>query len=134
MVNFATFLWKDIRRMLMPTRGNPIRRMSGILLRLFQSIKHRQRLVFLRNRLRESLHTNRASLSLALLGRAATRRYMATNISVEYLLEKIQRCSSGESYGPHRNFLTNLERDKIKMIFQNIVGATLCRPQKSSPK
>ena len=46
---------------------------TGIFLRLFQSIKHRLRLVFLRNRLRESLHINRASFALALLGRAATR-------------------------------------------------------------
>ena len=48
-----------MRRMFMTTRGNHIRLMSTIFLRLFQSIKHRLWLVFLRNRLRESLHTNR---------------------------------------------------------------------------
>ena len=43
-----------------PTRHRScVGEVSGILLRLFQSIKHRQRLVFLRNRLRESTLANR---------------------------------------------------------------------------
>ena len=55
---------KNTRRMLMPTRGNPIRRMSGIFLRLlFNRLTTFKRL---NNKLRESLHTNRASFAIAL--------------------------------------------------------------------
>ncbi len=48
------------------------------------------------------------------------------------LAHLIRKISAQREFHPF--FLTNLERDKIKMIFQNVVGATLCRPQKSSPK
>ena len=55
---------KNTLRMLMPTRGNPIRRMSGIFLRLlFNRLTTFKRL---NNKLRESLHTNRASFAIAL--------------------------------------------------------------------
>ena len=54
--NTSAFL--VLRRMFMPTRGNHIRLMSGILLRLLQPIKHRLRFVFLGNKLRESTLAN----------------------------------------------------------------------------
>ena len=52
--------------MLMPTRGNPIRRMSGIFLRLLSSIVCHYVKTIEDNKLRESLHTNRASFAIAL--------------------------------------------------------------------
>ena len=58
--NTSAFL--VLRRMFMPTRGNHIRLMSTILLRLLQPIKHRLRLVFLGNKLRESTLANRLRL------------------------------------------------------------------------
>ena len=57
---------KNTRRMLMPTRGNPIRRMSGIFLRLLSSIVCHYVQTIEDNKLRESLHTNRASFAIAL--------------------------------------------------------------------
>ena len=50
----------------MPTRGNPIRRMSGIFLRLLSSIVCHYVQTIEDNKLRESLHTNRASFAIAL--------------------------------------------------------------------